>query len=141
MGNVVLDHVTLDAATVAAQKAALAARARGAKIFLSILGVGLVASFLASYQLSLTGAGNAALGMFLLLGAALFAAVYFGSNWWQWRVMQVYALRCPHCNELLADSIHLLRAPNFFCPHCGKEALATSRELAAADTPDTPPTT
>ncbi len=123
---VILDGQELDAETVALQWAAHGARVRGASILLFCLVAGLILIFAVSYGLAQTLSGQAALSFFLLFGALLFAAVYFGNNWWQWRVLYFFGLRCPHCGQPLFDRIHWSRRPAYECPACGKRALATT---------------
>jgi DNA-directed RNA polymerase subunit RPC12/RpoP len=130
--NVVLDGTQLTPEMVAIQRGARSARTRGAKLLLGILIGGLVLTFVVSYSVGQNSTGDAALAVFLLFGALLFAFVYFGSNYWQWRVLLAYDIHCPHCEEPLAYEVHLTRRPGFDCPHCGKRALATARELGLA---------
>ena len=78
---------------------------------------------------SMRAQGTALVVSFLLLAALLFILVYFGNNYWQWRVLQLSGIRCPHCGEPLADAIHWTKRPGYACPHCGKDALCTARQL------------
>ncbi len=127
--RVVLDGKELDASTTIAQRAARQARSQMAKVLLTVLGVGIAAIFIASFWVSRNASGEAGLAAFLLSAALLFMGVYFFNNYWQWRVLQVLDLRCPHCEQPLYDDIHWTRRPGYDCPHCGKEAIATARQL------------
>ncbi len=127
--TVVLDGTQLTPEMVALQRGARAAKTRGAKILLTLLVVGMIGIFASAYVIGRNSTGEAALSFFLLFAALLFALVYFGNNYWQWRVLLGYDLHCPHCNQPLADKVHLSRRPGYDCPHCGRRALATAREL------------
>lgn len=127
--KVVLSGKVLDTDEVAVQRAVRQARTRGAKLLLTLLVVGLVSIFIASLWVSRNASGDTGLAFFLLLAALLFIVVFFGNNYWQWRVLQVTAMRCPHCDEPLGGDIRWTRRPGYSCPHCGKEALATARQL------------
>ena len=126
---IILDGKELDAAAVAAQRAAQRARARMAKTLLIALGVGLVLIFSVSFWMSRTVSADAGIALFLLPAALLFAVVYFMNNYWQWRILQVLDLRCPHCEQPLGGEIHWTQRPGYRCPHCGKDAIATARQL------------
>lgn len=102
------------------------------KVLLVALGVGLPATFLMSFWVSRNASGDAGLAVFLLLAALLFVAVYFINNYWQWRILQVLNLCCPHCEQPLGGDIHWTKRPGYACPHCGKEAIATARQLGDA---------
>lgn len=130
--RVVLDGQELDAATLAAQRAARGARVRMSKVLLAVLLIGLPALFLMSYWISRNTTGETGLSFFLLLAALLFIIVYFANNYWQWRILQVMDLRCPHCEQPLGGDIHWTRRPGYSCPHCGKEAICTARQLGDA---------
>jgi len=130
--RVVLDGKELDAAAISAQRAARTARGQMAKVLLIALGVGLVAIFLVSFWVSRNASGGAGLAVFLLLAALLFMTVFFVNNYWQWRVLQVLDLRCPHCEQPLGGDIHWTKRPGYSCPHCGKDAVATARQLGDA---------
>lgn len=127
--RVVLAGKVLDADEVALQRAVRRARTRGAKVLLTFLVVGLVVVFATSFWVSRNASGDTGLAFFLLLAALLFIMVYFGNNYWQWRVLQAFAMPCPHCGEPLADAIHWTKRPGYACPHCGKDALCTARQL------------
>lgn len=130
--RVVLDGKELDAEAIAAQRAARQARSRMATTLLAALGLGMVAIFVVSFWVSRTTSGDAGLAVFLLFAALLFMAVFFVNNYWQWRVLQVSDLRCPHCAQPLGGDIHWTKRPGYQCPHCGKEAIATARQLGDA---------
>lgn len=100
-----------------------------AKILLIGLGVGLVLIFFGSFWVSRTVSADAGIVLFLLPAALLFAAVYFMNNYWQWRILQILGLRCPHCQQPLGGAIHWTQRPGYRCPHCGKDAIATARQL------------
>ncbi len=127
--HVVLDGKTLDAATVAAQRAARRARARVAKALLTVLVVGLIVIFAMSFWISRNASAEPGLAFFLLLAALLIAVVFFANNLWQWRILRAYDLRCPHCAQPLGGDSHWTKRPGYTCPHCGKDALATARQL------------
>jgi isoprenylcysteine carboxyl methyltransferase (ICMT) family protein YpbQ len=129
---VLLDGKELDATTLTTQRAARRARTQMAKVLLAALGIGLLAIFAASFWVSRNAAGDVGLAVFLLLAALLFAAVYFVNNYWQWRVLLVLDMRCPHCELPLAEEIRWTKRPGYACPHCGKEAIATARQLGDA---------
>lgn len=126
---IILDGKELDAVAVAAQRAAQRARARMAKTLLVALGVGLVLIFSGSFWVSRTISADAGIAFFLLPAALLFAGVYFMNNYWQWRILQVLDLHCPHCEQPLGGEIHWTQQPGYRCPHCGKDAIATARQL------------
>lgn len=126
---VILDGATLDPAMVAAQRGARHARARLAKFLLAALIVGLVVIFVISFWISRNAAAEPGLAFFLLLTALLFIMIFFANNLWQWRILRMFDLRCPHCGEALGDDVRWTRRPGYTCPHCGKEALATARQL------------
>ncbi|MCS6828994.1 MAG: hypothetical protein NZ553_20445 [Caldilinea sp.] len=126
---IILDGKELDAIAVAAQRAAQRARARMARALLIALGVGLALIFFGSYWISRNVSADAGIILFLLPAAILFATVYFLNNYWQWRILQALDLRCPHCEEPLGGEIHWTRRPGYHCPHCGKDAIATARQL------------
>lgn len=130
--RVLLDDKELDAAAVTTQRAARRARTQMAKVLLAALGIGLVAIFAAAFWVSRNAAGDVGLAVFLLLAALLFAGVYFVNNYWQWRVLQVLDMRCPHCELPLAEEIRWTKRPGYVCPHCGKEAIATARQLGGS---------
>jgi hypothetical protein len=50
-------------------------------------------------------------------------------NWRQWQALLVNQVKCPSCNALVADRVHLMKPPNSNCPHCGKRAQATLEQL------------
>ncbi len=127
--RVVLAGKVLDAGEVAQQRAVRWARRRGATLLLTLLAVGLAAIFLASFWISRNTSGETGLAFFLLLAALLFIVVYFGNNYWQWRVLQLSDMRCPHCGEALVDTLRWTKRPGYVCPHCGQDALATARQL------------
>ena len=127
--KVVLAGKVLDADEVALQRAVRRARTRGATLLLTLLVVGLVAVFVTSFWISRNASGETGLGFFLMLAALLFILVYFGNNYWQWRVLQLSGIRCPHCDEALGGDIRWTKRPGYACPHCGKDALATARQL------------
>lgn len=127
--KVVLAGKVLDADEVALQRAVRRARTRGATLLLTLLVVGLVAVFVTSFWISRNASGETGLGFFLLLAALLFIMVYFGNNYWQWRVLQAFDMRCPHCGEALVGPFRWTKRPGYACPHCGKDALATARQL------------
>ena len=83
------------------------ARTRGATLLLTLLVVGLVAVFVTSFWISRNASGETGLAFFLLLAALLFIMVYFGNNYWQWRVLQAFDMRCPHCGEALVGHVPL----------------------------------
>lgn len=127
--TVVLDGNVLDEATVAAQRAVRRARVRMARFLLGALGIGLGAIFAASYWISRNAAAEAGLAFFLLLAALLISVAFFANNLWQWRILRVHDLRCPHCGQPLGGESHWTRRPGYTCPHCGKDAIATARQL------------
>jgi hypothetical protein len=127
--NVVLDGKTLDAATVIAQRAARRARGRVAKTLLTVLVVGLIAIFAMSFWISRNASAEPALAFFLLLAALLFIVVFFANTLWQWRILRIFDLRCPHCAQPLGGDSQWTKRPGYTCPHCGKDALATARQL------------
>lgn len=100
-----------------------------AKILLTGLGVGLVLIFFGSFWVSRTVSADAGIVLFLLPAALLFAVVYFMNNYWQWRILQILDLHCPHCQQPLGGAIHWTQRPGYRCPHCGKDAIATARQL------------
>jgi hypothetical protein len=126
---IILDGKELDAAAIVAQRAAQRARARMAKTLLIALGVGLALIFISSFWISRNVSADAGFALFLLPAALLFATVYFLNNYWQWRILQALDLRCPHCEGPLGGEIHWTRRPAYHCPHCGKDAIATARQL------------
>lgn len=129
-GNpVILDGKELDEEMVEIQRAVRRARARGAKALLTLLVVGFVAVFFLGFWISSNATGEAGLSFFLLMAALLFIFVYFGNNYWQWRVLQAFDMRCPHCDQPLGGDIHWTKRPGYACPHCGKDAIATARQL------------
>ena len=130
--RVVLDGKELDTVAIAVQRAARQARSRMARTLLAALGLGMVAIFVVSFWVSRTTSGDSGLAVFLLLAALLFMTVFFVNNYWQWRVLQVLDLRCPHCEQSLGGVIHWTKRPGYQCPHCGKEAIATARQLGDA---------
>ncbi len=130
--RVVLDGKELDAAAIVAQRAARQARSRMATTLLAALIIGVIAIFVISFWVSRAASGDSGLAVFLLLGALLFMAVFFANNYWQWRVLQVLDLRCPHCEQPLGGDIHWTKRPGYQCPHCGKDAIATARQLGDA---------
>jgi hypothetical protein len=129
--TVVLDGKILDDETIATQRAVWRARARMARFLLSVLGIGLLVIFAASYWISRNAAAEPGLTFFLLLAALLVSIVYFANNFWQWRILRVHDLRCPHCRQPLGGESHWTKRPSYACPHCGKDAIATARQLGA----------
>lgn len=127
--TVVLGGKTLNAEAIAAQRAVRRARVRLARVLLAMLFIGLVLIFAASSWISRNAAAEPGLTLFLLLAALLVSFVYFTNNLWQWRILRVHDLRCPHCEQPLGSESHWTRRPGYTCPHCGKEAIATSRQL------------
>ena len=127
--KVVLDGKVLTADEIALQRAVRRARTRGATVLLTFLVVGLVVVFVTSFWISRNTSGETGLAFFLLLAALLFIMVYFGNNYWQWRVLQAFDMRCPHCGEALAATIRWTKRPGYVCPHCDKDALCTARQL------------
>ena len=101
-------------------------------MLLAALGLGILATFLIGFWVSRTTSGESGLAVFLLFAALLIMTVFFVNNYWQWRVLQVLDLRCPHCEQPLGGDIHWTKRPGYQCPHCGKEALATARQLGDA---------
>lgn len=126
---VVLDGKALDAETIAAQRAVRRARARMARFLLGALVIGLIMIFAVSYWISQNAAVEPGLTSFLLLAALLITFVYFTNNLWQWRILRVHDLRCPHCGQPLGGESHWTKRPGYACPHCGKDAIATARQL------------
>jgi hypothetical protein len=129
----VVDGTKLTPEMVVAQRGARSAKTRGAKILLSLLLGGMLVIFLVAYWVGRTSSGETALSFFLLFAALLFALVYFGNNYWQWRALLAYNLHCPHCGQPLAEEVQLMRRPGLDCPHCGRRALATAIELGLAN--------
>lgn len=127
--TVVLDGKVLDGAAVAAQRAVRHARVRMAKILFGALVIGLIVIFAASYWISRNASAEPGLAFFLLLAALLIMFVFFTNNLWQWRVLRVHDLRCPHCGQPLGGDSHWTKRPGYNCPHCGKDAIATARQL------------
>lgn len=126
---VVLDGKILDEDAIAVQRAVRRERAHMAKFLLGALIVGLIGIFAASYWISRSAAAEAGLTTFLLLAALLISFVYFTNNLWQWRILRVHNVRCPHCGEPLGAENHWTKRPGYTCPHCGKDAIATARQL------------
>lgn len=126
---VVLDGKVLDAETIAAQRVVRRARVRMARFLLGALVIGLIMIFVASYWISQNAAAEPGLTSFLLLAALLITFVYFTNNLWQWRILRVHDLRCPHCGQPLGGESHWTKRPGYACPHCGKDAIATARQL------------
>lgn len=127
--TVALGGKALDAEEIAAQRAVRRAWARMARFLLSALGIGLLLIFAASYWISQNAAAEPGLASFLLLAALLITFVHFTNTLWQWRILRVYDLRCPHCGQPLGGESHWTKRPGYACPHCGKEAIATARQL------------
>lgn len=126
---VVLDGKVLDEAAVAAQRTVRRARARMARTLLAMLIIGLIVIFAASYWISRNASAEPGLAFFLLLAALLIMFIFFTNNLWQWRVLRVHDLRCPHCGQPLGGESHWTKRPGYACPHCGKDAIATARQL------------
>jgi len=127
--RVVLAGKVLDADEVVLQRAVHWARRRGAVLLLALWVAGLATIFLTSFWISRNTSGETGLAFFLLLAALLFIVIYFGNNYWQWRVLQLSAMRCPHCDEVLVGPFRWTKRPGYACPHCGKDALVTARQL------------
>lgn len=127
--TIVLDGKTLDAAAIAAQRAVRRERARMARMLLGALVLGLIVIFAVSYWISRNAAAEPGLAFFLLLAALLICFVFFTNNLWQWRVLRMHDLRCPHCGQPLGGESHWTKRPGYTCPHCGKDAIATARQL------------
>lgn len=126
---VVLNGKALDKEAIAVQRVMRRARVRLARFLLGALLIGLIAIFAASYWISQNAAAEAGLTAFLLLAALLISFVYFTNNLWQWRILRVHDVRCPHCGEPLGGESHWTKRPGYTCPHCGKDAIATARQL------------
>lgn len=129
---VILDGKTLEASDVAAQRAARRARVRAAKVLLAALVVGLIGIFAVSVWISRNAAAEPGLAFFLLMAALLIIVVFFANNLWQWRVLRTCDLRCPHCAQPLGGDTRWTKRPGYACPHCGKDAIATARQLGEA---------
>ena len=64
-----------------------------------------------------------------ILFLPLLIVFYIANNWRQWTALIENQLRCPHCEELLAERVNLLFSPSPVCRHCKKVALASIKQL------------
>ena len=109
-------RLRLDRETLEAQRAARNDLKRDTIILFSVLVVGLFFLWFVVKYIHLTIP-------FLLI-------IYATSNWRRWHILRKHNLHCPHCEKPLAEGIKLHKSPNYdSCPHCGKRALATAKQL------------
>ena len=117
--------ISLSPQALQTQREAMNMVQRERKILLILAVVGLIAIFV----LLMLTLKSLPIYSALLLYFGFYGLVRVAMNWRQWAALIKYQVRCPHCNQLLAEQVEWLKSPTPKCPRCGERALATLQQL------------
>jgi hypothetical protein len=66
----------------------------------------------------------------LLILLVLYISFKLISNWRGWLALQIFDIHCPHCHRpLFMEKMNIIKSPSNKCPHCGRVALASIKQL------------